>query len=145
MRVVGFDPGRKYIAWALLEGVDNLTVTRHGMLFPPSLGPTADFGQSIKPWNDLVWAFLTFDLKPDVIGIERFVYTPGGKGAGAEEINLRIPAILGPEARLVRNVDWKSWFKRSVNADGAHDHFKLHTPHESDAAGIAMYVARAQT
>ena len=50
---------------------------------------------------------------------------------------------MGPSSFLVRNTEWKSWFQKYVHSKqdgGAHGYFNLSTPHESDAAGIALYL-----
>jgi hypothetical protein len=143
MRVAGFDPGRDYVAWASVVGdlETGFSLERHGILYPPTLGNTKHFGGSLHFWSCAFGIFLREDLQPSIYGIERFVYTPGGKGGGSEDINLRLPGMWGVGAHYVRNTDWKSWFKRNVDKEGAQHHFRLGTPHESDSAGIATYTA----
>ena len=141
--IAGFDLGRKYQAWAVVRGSDKrgFSLFRHGLLYPPDLGNTSPFGSSLPSWSTFFQTFINHDLKPHAMGVERFVYRPGGQGAGAEDINLRIPAMVGPSTFLIRNVEWKSYFKRHVWADGPEAYFGTPTPHEADAAGIALYTA----
>ena len=143
LRIAGFDPGRKYIAWALICGNADtgFELERHGLLYPPDLGDTKSFGMSLRLWDSFFWAFVRGDLQPMAMGIERFTYRPGGTGGGSEDINLRLPAMMGHSSYLIRNTEWKSWFKRNVHKEGSEEYFGLPTPHEADAAGIALYTA----
>lgn len=143
IKIAGFDPGRSYTAWAVLRGTarDGFELYRHGLLFPPDIGATKTFGRSLPYWGSFFQVFIEFDLKPHIIGIERFVYRPGGQGQGAEDINLRIPAMIDPRTYLVRNTDWKRYFTKYVCSEGTLPYFGTPTPHEADAAGIAMYLA----
>lgn len=143
LKVAGFDMGRKYIAWAVVRGTytTGFTLYRHGLLYPPDIGDTSTFGTSLPFWTGFFWTFVSRDLKPVAFGVERFVYRPGGQGSGSEDINLRIPGMVGPNAHLIRNTEWKSWFKRNVDADGSAHFFGTPTDHEADAAGIALYTA----
>jgi len=145
MKVVGFDMGRKYIAWAVLRGSveRGFLLHRHGLLYPPDLGSTKLFGASLRMWESFFWTFVYRDLKPTAMAAERFTYRPGGQGASAEDINLRLPAMAGPNTFYFRNTEWKNWLHRNVcpkDQGGALSFFGTPTPHEADAAGIALYL-----
>lgn len=135
--------GRNYVAWATVEGdpTNGYMVDRHGIIYPPDLGDTSSFGRSLSLWAGFFQIFLQQDLKPSAWAIERFVKMKGGAGAAAEDINLRIPGMTGPNGYLVRNVDWKVWFKKHVHPEGAPAYFRMPTEHEADAAGLAYYLA----
>jgi hypothetical protein len=45
-----------------------------------------------------------------------------------------------PGTYLIRNVEWKSWLKRSISPKGS-DIFGAPTPHENDACGVALFTA----
>lgn len=141
--VAGFDPGRKYIAWAVVTEYNQgeWSLSRHGLIYPPPLGNTKSFGHTTRMWSYMFDVFMEYDLDVSAFGIERFVYTPGGRGSGSEDINLRLPGMSRVGSHLIRNVDWKVWFKKNVNSEGAYEHFGTPTPHEADAAGIALYTA----
>ena len=143
MDLAGFDMGRNYIAWAVVRGTfdTGFELHRHGLLYPPDLGSTKHFGVSLGYWSSFFRMFVTEDLQTSVYGVERFVYRPGSQGAAAEDINLRITGMTGVGCSLIRNVEWKSWFKRHVDAEGSQHYFRLPTGHEADAAGIALYTA----
>jgi hypothetical protein len=135
--------GRNYVAWALIEGnqQDGYIVERHGMMYPPEIGDTFSFGRGLTLWSGFFLTFLREDLQADAAAAERFVKMKGGAGASAEDINLRIAGMVSPGTWLVRNVDWKTWFKRNVHPEGAPAFFSMPTEHEADAAGIAFYLA----
>lgn len=135
--------GRKYVAYAVLEYSDDVgyEVVRHGLMFPPDIGGTADFGRSLKQWENEFQMFVRHDLEVSLYGVERFTYRPGSQGQSSEEINLRIVGMQGPGSSNIRNTDWKSWFKREVHSGGAEEFFSFPTPHECDAAGIGLYTA----
>jgi len=143
LKLAGFDMGRNYVAWAVVRGSldQGFQLHRHGLLYPPDLGSTKNFGHTLTYWSHFFWMFLTLDLKPHGYGVERFVYRPGGQGAGAEDINLRLAGMMSPAGFLVRNTDWKTWFKRNVDSEGSLHYFRTPTEHEADAAGIALYTA----
>jgi hypothetical protein len=145
VKLAGFDMGRNYVAWAVVRGSfdHGFSLYRHGLLYPPALGSTKAFGQSLKMWEWFFWMFIEKDLMPLATATERFTYRRGGGGQGAEDINLRLPAMTGPSSFLVRNVEWKSWFHKQVHAKkdgGARAYFGTPTDHEADAAGIALYL-----
>ncbi len=145
MKILGVDPGRNYVAWAVLRGsVDSgFSLYRHGLLLLPDLGPIGEFGRSLSFWRSFFEWFVLKDLRPTAWAIERFNYRPGSQGQGSEDINLHIPAMLGPGVFLVRNTEWKMWFHnnvRSKETGGSHSFFRTPTPHEADAAGIALYL-----
>ena len=110
LKLAAFDMGRNYVAWAVVRGDFDrgFYLYRHGLLYPPDLGPTKTFGQSLRLWEWFFWMFVEHDLMPSALAAERFTYRPGGQGGGAEDINLRLPAMAGPSTFLVRNTDWKS-------------------------------------
>lgn len=141
-KVAGIDPGRNYVAWAVLRGSTDVgfMLHRHGTLMLPDIGDTASFGRSLKFWEMFFEWFLLKDLRPTAWAVERFTYRPGSQGQGAEDINLRLPGMSGPGVFLVRNTDWKSWFHRTVKEEGTQSFFRTPTPHEADAAGIALYL-----
>ncbi len=143
LRVAGFDMGRKYVAFSVLEYTEELgyTPVRHGLIFPPDIGDTDNFGYSLKQWEYEFQNFVENDLEVSLYGIERFTYRPGSQGQSAEEINLRIVGMQGTGSVNIRNTEWKSWFKRNVCADGAEAFYGFSTPHECDAAGIGLYTA----
>lgn len=143
-KLAGFDPGRKYVAWAVVVGLPStgFRLYRHGLIYAPEMGDTWSFGRSLRFWESFFHMFMTRDLRVDAWVVERFKNQAGraGLGAASEEINLQIPAMSGPAARLVRNTDWKAWFKRYVHPEGAPAYFATPTPHEADAAGLALYL-----
>lgn len=134
--------GRNYVAWAVLRGTreDGFSLHRHGVLYPPDLGSTFQFGHSLRYWEWLFDVFVTYDLNPSACAAERFTYRPGGQGGASEDVNLRLPGMYAPLMHMVRNTDWKTWFHRYVCADGTLSFFGTPTQHEADAAGIAMYL-----
>jgi hypothetical protein len=142
MKLAGFDMGRDYIAWSLLDGTkdDGFSLARHGIIYPPDHGDTQTFGSSLRFWEAFFEVFVRFDLEANACAAERFTYRPGGAGAAAEDINLRLPGMASTFTHLVRNTDWKSWFNRHVCADGTHAFFNTPTEHEADASGIALYL-----
>ena len=135
--------GRNYVAFALIAGNqhDGYCVERHGMMYPPEIGDTFNFGRGLTLWSGFFQTFVRDDLQADASAVERFVKMKGGMGASAEDINLRVAHMAGPGVWLVRNVDWKAWFKRAVHPEGAPAFFSMPTEHECDAAGIAYYLA----
>lgn len=141
-RIAGFDPGRAYIAWAVLEGStsEGWTLARHGFIYPPDLGSTSNFGSSLMLWDGFFDIFVREDLQASYFAVERFIKMQGSAGSAAEDVNLRVARMVRPNGFLVRNVDWKSWMKRMVHPEGAPAVFKTPTPHEADAAGIAFYL-----
>jgi hypothetical protein len=144
-KVAAFDPGRNYVAWAVLRGSpeDGFVLHRHGLLFPPDLGETSIYGTSLLLWAFFFEWFVLNDIRPTAWAVERFTYRPGSEGASSEDINIRLPGMTGPGAFLVRNTDWKSWFHDNVKAKedgGTHSFFHTPTPHEADAAGMALYL-----
>lgn len=142
LKLAGFDPGRSYIAWAVVRGTveDGFKLYRHGFIYPPDIGATGNFGSSLLLWDGFFDQFLRGDLKVDAFAVERFVKMMGSAGSSSEDVNLRVARMVRPNGFLVRNVDWKSWMKRYGHPDGAPALFKTPTPHEADAAGIAMYL-----
>jgi hypothetical protein len=143
LKLAGFDMGRNYVAWATVRGTFNsgFHLHRHGFLFPPELGSTYEFGSTLNKWSNIFSWFVVKDLNADAWAAERFVYRPGGQGSGAEDICLRLGAMGVPsDGHMVRNTDWKSWFKRSVSPNGTQAFFCTPTEHEADAAGIALYL-----
>lgn len=142
MTLAGFDPGRNYISWAVIKGTigSGFKLKRHGFMYPPGLGGTTSFGSSLRLWGGFFEHFLRKDLKVDAYAVERFIKMQGSAGSAAEDVNLRVAHMTGPDGFLVRNVDWKSWMKRHIHPDGAPAVFKTPTPHEADAAGIALYL-----
>lgn len=142
IKLAGFDPGRNYVAFAVIEGnaIEGFELYRHGFIYPPDLGATADFGSSLQFWDGFFNVFLRNDLEVKAFAVERFIKMMGSAGSAAEDVNLRVSRMVGPDGFLVRNVDWKSWMKRNVHPDGAEAVFKTPTPHEADAAGIALYL-----
>jgi hypothetical protein len=135
--------GRNYVAWATVRGTaqHGFRLHRHGMLYGPELGDTATFGRSLTFWPSFFQHFVYNELGVKAYAAERFTYRPGGAGGASEEINIQIAGMGGPGGHLVRNTDWKSWFKKHVHADGAPGFFHTPTTHEADAAGIALYLA----
>ena len=142
MKLAGFDMGRNYVAWAVVRGsfTAGFSLYRHGLIYDQPIGDTLNFGGSLNAWRGFLDVFKALDLKPTACAAERFVYRPGSQGQSAEEINLRLSAMKDENTFLVRNTDWKSWFKRSVNKNGSLAHFRTPTEHEADAAGIALYL-----
>lgn len=142
MTLAGFDPGRNYVSWAVIRGNvhKGFRLKRHGFIYPPDIGSTANFGSSLRLWASFFEVFLRKDLKPDAFAVERFIKMQGSAGSAAEDVNLRVAHMVAPDGYLVRNVDWKSWMKRHIHPDGAPAVFKTPTPHEADAAGIALYL-----
>jgi hypothetical protein len=142
LKLAGFDPGRNYIAWAVIRGNTKLgfRLYRHGFIYPPDLGSTAAFGSSLLFWDGFFETFLRGDLRPDAFAVERFIKMQGSAGSAAEDVNLRVARMVRPDGFLVRNVDWKSWMKKKIHPEGAPAVFKTPTPHEADAAGIALYL-----
>jgi hypothetical protein len=142
MMLAGFDPGRSYTAFAVIRGnvSQGFKLYRHGFIYPPDLGSTANFGSSLLLWDAFFENFLRNDLKVDAFAVERFIKMQGSAGSAAEDVNLRVGRMVRPGGFLVRNVDWKSWMKRHIHEDGAPAVFRTPTPHEADAAGIALYL-----
>lgn len=142
LKLAGFDPGRSYIAWAVIQGnlESGFSLYRHGFIYPPDLGSTAHFGSSLLLWDGFFENFLVNDLQPDAFAVERFIKMQGSAGSAAEDVNLRVARMVRPNGFLVRNVDWKSWMKKKIHPDGAPGVFRTPTPHEADAAGIALYL-----
>ena len=144
-KIAGFDMGRNYVAWAVLRGSYDcgFSLYRHGIATTPDLGETEVFGTSLVHWQFFFEWFVLKDLRPTAWAIERFTYRPGSQGSSSEDINLQIPAMNGPGAFLVRNTEWKNWFHSTVKEKedgGTHSFFHTPTPHEADAAGIALYL-----
>ena len=144
IKVVGLDPGRNYVAWAVVRGTydDGFSLYRHGMIELGDIGTTATFGSSLGLWGWFFELFVRRDLRPCAVGIERFTYRPGSTGQISEEVSLHIGRILGPGVYAVRNTDWKGWAKRNLGVTELLSEY-FHTPseHEADAAGIALYTA----
>lgn len=142
-RIAGFDMGRNYVAWAraVQNERGNFVIDRHGLLYPPDLGDTDHFGLSLPFWGFFFDHFVRQEICARSYGVERFTYAPGSKGSAAEDINLRVAQMTGPGCILVRNTDWKSWFHKNIHEKGTLDYFGFPTPHECDAAGIALYTA----
>lgn len=142
IKLAGFDPGRQYIAWAVIRGTpeSGWKLYRHGFIYPPELGNTASFGSGLLLWGGFFDHFVKKDLCANYCATERFIKMQGAAGSGAEDINLRVSQMARPGMSFVRNVDWKSWFKRTIHKDGAPAVFKTPTEHEADAAGIALYL-----
>lgn len=136
--------GRNYIAWAVVEGneVDGWSLVRHGTLYPPDLGDTANYGQCLRFFSWFFEWFVINDMDVDYYGAERFIKMKGGAGTASEDINMYLGQMVLPHSRNVRNTDWKSWFKRHVHPDGAPAFFSTPTSHEADASGIALYTAQ---
>ena len=174
-RVLGFDVGREYLAWGLLVtahrspswpgDVGSWVPARCGFVRIPANPKESSFeyGRHLKRVRDLVDVLINYDLKPDIIGIERFTYRPGSAGGGSEDVN-RIVACVesagGPKVWSLRNTDWKSWLSRHVARQGfknvfadkhekqgakvtAQDVFMTSTPHEADGFGIGLFTACA--
>jgi hypothetical protein len=141
-KIAGFDMGRQYLAWAVVRGnqTDGFQLYRHGFLFPPT--DVKPFGSYLPLYSWFSQAFIQKDLMVSMIVAERFTYRPGSTGQGAEDINLLLGGLLLADVRvnLVRNTDWKSWFKRSFSKE-SQEYFQTPTPHEGDAAGLALYGA----
>ena len=139
--VAGFDMGSKYVAWSVLRYSAEFgwEPDRHGIIYPPSIGDTFDFGNNLGLWNTFFCHFVKEDLNVDAYGVERFTYRPGSQGQSSEAINLQLPGMRGLNSFLIRNTEWKSWFKRTVSKDGAEAFYGMSTPHECDASGIALY------
>lgn len=141
MRIAGFDMGRQYIAWATLVSVnDAWELERHGILYPPDMGTTAMFGNNLGLFRSFFQHFVQHDLEVGVYAAERFIKMMGNAGNASEDVNLLLGQMQGTSSHFVRNVDWKTWFKKKVHAEGAPAFFCLPTDHEGDAAGIGMYL-----
>lgn len=136
--------GGKYVAWYVMERQDEEFVPyAFGTIHCPDIGPTKDFGQLFQ-FRCLFETFVFQDLAD--MGVkhaiaERFVYQGRmGHGQSAEEINLRLATMKSvlPNLYMVRNTDWKTWFRRITGMD-APDFYRTVTPHQGDAGGIALY------
>ena len=146
--VVGFDLGRKYLAWTLIRKDDEgyWFRDRAGLLFPPDIGTTKNFGR-MGLWRCVVDVFFRDELGPvDRAVAERFVYSPGPGGQSSEDINLRlsIMSLMVPELHLIRNTDWKGWFARTHNKQNTQEALghMCTSPHEADSWGMALYGAQ---
>jgi hypothetical protein len=141
-RIAGFDMGRQYIAWSTLVPTNSggWEVERHGILYPPLMGNTEYFGSSLDLFRSFFQHFLTHDLDVAAYASERFIKMMGSAGSAAEDVNLLLGQMTGPNQHMVRNVDWKRWFKAKVHPDGAPAFFATPTEHEADASGIGLYL-----
>ena len=145
-KVAGFDMGSKYLAWSIVERRGEELVPVHsGMLYCPPIGDTKSFGQLFL-FRCLFEQFALVDMP--AMGVshwiaERFVHQGMmGHSQSSEEINLRLATMKAviPQMYMVRNTDWKSWFKR-ITTVAADEFFVTPTPHQADSSGIACYGA----
>jgi hypothetical protein len=158
--IVGLDAGRDYFAWATLKlrrrvarmasnkrqrEINNprsWILDRSGFIFLPKLGKDEWFGTQLPLLKSQLETLLLRELKADIVAAERFTYRPGGGGGISEIINLQLGCLahVWPSIYLVRNAEWKTWLRRTLNRN-SDQVFLTSSQHESDAAGIALYAA----
>jgi hypothetical protein len=140
--------GAKYVAWSVVERTTEteLQLIASGMLWAPDIGDTQHYGQLFLfrcLFEQLVEHTEKEHSAVHWIG-ERFVHQGSiGHGQSSEEINLRLATMKSvmPYMYMVRNTDWKTWFKRNSGDRTTDRVFVVPTPHQADAAGIACYGA----
>lgn len=145
-KVAGFDMGSKYVAWSIIQRqCDNLVLLNSGMLYCPPIGETKAFGDLFL-FRCLFEQLALVDMREEGVSrwiAERFVHQGmTGHSQSSEEINLRLATMKAaiPSLYMVRNTDWKSWFKRTTSKT-TDEFFLTPTPHQADSTGIACFGA----